>query len=133
MLASLRKSRFIASLLAFTVLWLSLHSSANAAIIGTGDIVAEQQSVIDREALLSSLDRDDVRQALVQHGVDPEQAKLRVASMTNEEVLALNEKLDELPAGSGVVGALVFVFLVLLVTDLLGLTDVYPFVKKTIR
>lgn len=130
MFAYLRKSRFLSSFLAVSMLWLSLHSTANAAIVGTGDLVAEQQSVIDRQSLMSALDRDDVKQALVQNGVDPLQAKERVASMTDEEVLALNEQLDDLPAGSGVVGAIVFIFLVLLVTDLLGLTDVFPFVKK---
>jgi len=57
-------------------------------------------------------------------------AKQRVASMTDEEVRALNQKIDEMPAGSGVVGAVVLIFLVLLITDIAGLTDVFPFVKK---
>jgi hypothetical protein len=50
--------------------------------------------------------------------------------MTDEEVRALNQKMDEMPAGSGVVGAVVLIFLVLLITDIAGLTDVFPFVKK---
>jgi hypothetical protein len=50
--------------------------------------------------------------------------------MTDEEVRALNQKMDEMPAGSGVVGAVVLVFLVLLITDIVGWTDVFPFVNK---
>ncbi|MGD8483519.1 MAG: PA2779 family protein [Thioalkalispiraceae bacterium] len=131
MLAYLRKSRYLSAIVAGTVFWLSMQPVANASIIGTDDLVAEQQSVIERDTLLSALERDDVKQMLVQKGVDPENAKQRVASLTDEEVIALNEQLDDLPAGSGVVGAVVFVFLVLLVTDILGYTDVFPFVKKT--
>jgi hypothetical protein len=121
----------LSAIVAGTVFWLSMQPVANASIIGTDDLVAEQQSVIERDTLLSALERDDVKQMLVQKGVDPENAKQRVASLTDEEVIALNEQLDDLPAGSGVVGAVVFVFLVLLVTDILGYTDVFPFVKKT--
>ncbi|MGD8811799.1 MAG: PA2779 family protein, partial [Thioalkalispiraceae bacterium] len=122
---------YLSAIVAGTVFWLSMQPVANASIIGTDDLVAEQQSVIERDTLLSALERDDVKQMLVQKGVDPENAKQRVASLTDEEVIALNEQLDDLPAGSGVVGAVVFVFLVLLVTDILGYTDVFPFVKKT--
>ena len=44
--------------------------------------------------------------------------------------LALNQKMEVMPAGSGVVAALLIVFLVLVITDLVGLTDVFPFVSK---
>ena len=131
MLAYFRKSRYLSAIVATSIFWLSMQPLANAAIIGTDDVIAEQQSIIEREALLSALDREDVKQMLIEKGVDPLHAKQRVASMTDEEVLVLNQKLDELPAGSGAVGAVVFVFLVLLVTDILGYTDVFPFVKKS--
>lgn len=130
MLTYLRKTRYLPAVVATSIFWLSIQPLANAAIIDTDDIVAEKQSIIERETLLSALDRDEIKQVLIQKGVDPVQARQRIASMTDEEVLALNQQIDELPAGSGVVGAVVFVFLVLLVTDILGYTDVYPFVKK---
>jgi hypothetical protein len=38
--------------------------------------------------------------------------------------------MDEMPAGGSIVGAAVLIFLVLLVTDIVGWTDVYPFVNK---
>jgi len=129
MLNNLRQSRFVASLLVISILFLSLQPAVNAAIVSTSDLVAEQQSHIDREYLLNSLDREEVQLALVSQGVDLEMAKLRVAGMTDTEVRTLNAKMDNLPAASGVVGTVVFILVVLLITDLVGVTDVYPFIN----
>lgn len=129
MLNILRQSRFITLFLISSILFLSIQPTVNAAIVSTSDLVAEQQSQIDREYLLKSLDREEVQMALVSQGVDLDMAKQRVASMTDGEVKVLNAKMDELPAASGVLGTIVFILLVLLVTDLLDLTDVYPFIK----
>ncbi len=129
MLNNLRQSQFVASLLVISILFLSLQPTVNAAIVSTSDLVAEQQSHIDREYLLNSLDREEVQVALVSQGVDLEMAKLRVAGMTDTEVRTLNAKMDNLPAASGVVGTVVFILVVLLITDLVGVTDVYPFIN----
>ncbi len=129
MLNNLRQSRFVASLLVVSILFFSLQPTVNAAIVSTSDLVAEQQSHVDREYLLNSLDREEVQLALVSQGVDLEMAKLRVAGMTDTEVRTLNAKMDNLPAASGVVGAVVFILVVLLITDLVGVTDVYPFIN----
>ena len=129
MLNSLRQTRFVASLLVISILFLSLQPTVNAAIVSTSDLVAEQQSHVDREYLLNSLDREEVQVALVSQGVDLEMAKLRVAGMTDSEVRTLNAKMDALPAASGVVGTVVFILIVLLITDLVGVTDVYPFIN----
>jgi len=130
MLNRLRRCRFLSALLAVSILFVSVQPVANAAIVSTSELVAIEQTEIGREYLLNSLEREEVRTALTSQGVDLEMAKKRVASMTDEEVKALNQKMEEMPAGGGVVGVLVIVFLVLLITDLVGLTDVFPFVKK---
>jgi len=130
MLNRLRRCRFLTALLAVSILFVSVQPAANAAIVSTSELVAIEQSEIGREYLLNSLEREEVRTALTSQGVDLEMAKQRVASMTDEEVKTLNQKMEEMPAGGGVVEALVIVFLVLLITDLVGLTDVFPFVKK---
>ena len=129
MLNNLRQSRFVASLLVISILFLSLQPTVNAAIVSTSDLVAEQQSHLDREYLLNALDREEVQVALVSQGVDVDMAKLRVAGMTDTEVRTLNAKMDALPAASGVVGTVVFILIVLLITDLVGVTDVYPFIN----
>lgn len=129
MLNNIRQSRFIASFLVIAILFVSLQPTVNAAIISTADLLADQQSQIDREYLLTSLDREDVKTALISQGVDVDMAKLRVSSMTDTEVRTLNAKMDNLPAASGVVGVVVLILVVLLITDLIGVTDVYPFIN----
>ena len=129
MLNRLGRCRFLSALLAVSILFVSVQPAANAAIVSTSELVATEQSKIGREYLLNSLERDEVRTALTSQGVDLEMAKQRVASMTDEEVKALNQKMEEMPAG-GVVEALLIVFLVLLITDIVGLTDIFPFVNK---
>lgn len=130
MLNKIRGNRAISSMLVVLMLFLSIQPVVNAAIVNTTDLVAEQQSAIDRDTLLKSLDRKEVQLALVAQGVDVKLAKKRVASMTNEEVVALNNKMDQLPAGSGIIETVVFIAIVLLITDIVGWTDVYPFVRK---
>jgi hypothetical protein len=130
MLNRLRRCRFLTALLAVSILFVSVQPVANAAIVSTSEMVATEQSKIDREYLINSLEREEVRTALTSQGVDLEMAKQRVVSLTDEEVSTLNQKMDEMPAGGGVVGAVIIVFLVLVITDLVGWTDVFPFVKK---
>ena len=130
MLSRLRRCRFLTALLAVSVLFVSVQPAVNAAIVSTSDLYAAEQSQIGKEYLLNSLEREEVRTALSVQGVDWEMAKQRVSIMTDEEVRALNQKMDEMPAGGDVLSAIVLIFLVLLFTDVMGWTDVYPFVNK---
>ncbi len=86
--------------------------------------VSEQRSQVQR-----FLQREDVRAQLVQLGVDPELAQTRANSLSDAE-LARAANLTDQPAGAGAAGAIVLIFLVLLLTDILGITDVFSFVKK---
>ncbi len=128
MFESVLNSRFIRLFLATSMLLLSFQSTVQAALIGTPTLMNEQQLKVDRDKLLSSLQREEVKQALEAQGVDLKMAEKRVAAMTAEEVRSLNGKLAELPAGSGLVDTVVLILVILLVTDLLGLTNVYPFI-----
>ena len=102
---------------------------ANAAIVPTGQLIVEQGQSADRARVEAVLARDDVRAALESHGVSHEMAKTRVASLSDEEVTKLAGNIDALPAG-GFLGAVVFIFLVLLITDILGLTKVFSFTRS---
>ncbi len=125
-----RLTKPVSHLVVLGLLALSLHlPAAHAGMIGTEAVVNAAQVQQDRERLHSALSRDDVQAQLLARGVDPAQVQARVDSLTDEEMQTLATNMDQLPAGGGVVGALVLIFLVLLVTDLLGLTNVYPFVK----
>ena len=126
-----RAPRQYIGLFTLTIFLLALLQppAAQAGMIGTQVIVQQQQAETQRERLQVLLERSEIRKQLVQWGVDPAAAQERVAQLSDGEVAELADQLDELPAGAGLVNALVFVFLVLLVTDILGLTDIFPFVR----
>lgn len=113
---------------------LTLHlPAANAAMVSTDAVASGQQAQDARDRILAALDREDVKHALIARGANPEQVQARVDSLTGDELQQLATKIDKLPAGGDAFDALVLIFLVLLLTDILGLTDVFPFVKKPAR
>lgn len=124
----------VSHLVVLGLLALSLHlPAANAAMVGTDAVVNAAQAQQNRERVLSTLNRADVQQQLVARGVDPAQVQARLDSLTDEEVQTLAAKMDQLPAGGDALGLLVFIFVLLLITDILGFTNVYPFVKHPQR
>lgn len=116
--------------------WLLLASLActslpvQAVVITTEEATAVSSALSpERNRLAAALARADVQAELARYGVGVEQAQARVAALSDEEVQRLNQKFDDMPAGGSVLGVIVFVFLVLLVTDILGLTKVFPFTR----
>jgi hypothetical protein len=94
-------------------------------------LTVSEQNATQRAELVTWLDREDVRQQMTELGVSPTQAMARVASLSDAEVSRLAGEIETSPAaGNGVVGAIVFIFLVLIVTDLLGLTKVFSFTRS---
>src|SRR3989338_4004201 len=107
------------------MLAVSLHLPvANATMIGTEAVVHAVQVQQERARIHEALNREDVKAKLVSLGVEPSQVQARVDALTDEETQQLSKNLDEMPAGGDIVGALVLIFLVLLITDLLGVTEV---------
>ena len=121
----------LAILMAVTTLPMGL---AQAKMVTTDQVIEQSSPSDDRERVRDFLAREDVQDQLALLGVDPDEAASRVDSLSDEEIRQIAGKMDELPAGEGglgiVVGAILIIFLVLLITDILGVTDVFPFVKK---
>ena len=109
--------------------------NAQAKMVGTDAMIAEQQALDQQAQVADFMAREDVKQIMTQYGVDPVEAQQRVDSLSNEELAELASSIDQLPAGGGgigvVVGAAVLIFLVLLITDIVGLTHVFPFVNHS--
>ena len=108
--------------------------TAKAQLIGTSTVIASQQQVASRDRINAFLGRHDVQQVMVQRGVDAAEAQKRVASLSDSELVKISQAMDQLPAGGDggvgtVIGAAVLIFLVLLITDIAGLTHVFPFVR----
>lgn len=126
-----RITRPVSHLVVLSLLALNLYlPAAHAGMIGTEAVVSAAHAQQNRERLHNALNRDDVQAQLLARGVDPAQVQARVDSLTDEEMQTLATNMDQLPAGGdSLIGALVFIFIVLLITDLLGLTNIFPFVK----
>ena len=71
------------------------------------------------------LARDEVAAELTAMGVSPEMARLRAASLSPEELAELSERIEDLPAGAGVIEVLGITFLVLIILDLIGVINVF--------
>lgn len=120
MIATLR--RFIASLL---VICIALPLPAQAAMVATDKALGAPQ----RADVGQWLERADVQARLGQYGVRAADVQARIAAMSDDEVAQLAGKIDALPAGGDIIGAIVLVFLVLLLTDILGFTKIFPFTR----
>ena len=130
-----RLRRGVALVLAVVMFVVSMPLGvAQAALVSTEQLLAGGDSAADRARVLAFLDRVEIREQIAALGVDPNEAAARVAALSDEQVREIAGQLDQLPAGQGavaaVIGAILIIFLVLLVTDLLGLTNVFPFVKR---
>lgn len=125
--------RFLSAFLAFSIFFTGSIQAVQAAMIST-DQVAESAVTgtgeQDRAKILEMLSREEVQSALVARGIDPAEAKSRVAALTDDEASKLATQMDKAPAGAGIIGAIVLVFLVLLLTDILGFTKIFPFTRS---
>ena len=112
-------------LLLSAVLTAPLQSTAYAGVIGTQQYLA----TLERERALERIDavlaREEVRERLERLGVDPGDAVARAAALSDAELFALAENLEEMPAGAGLLGVLGVVFVVLLVLELVGVTNIF--------
>jgi hypothetical protein len=131
-----RIARPVSLILAVYVFLLSgPQQAAMAALVGT-DAVLDASRVQNARAVVHSLmAREDVQAALVRQGIDPAEAAARAEALSDSEVVRLADAAETLPAGGStvgiIVGALLFVFIVLLITDILGYTNLFPFTKKS--
>ena len=109
-------------------------SQASAEMISTDQVVEQAQVNEARATVDSFMAREDVKSQMESFGVDPSEAQARVDTLSDREAVDLAQRIDEAPAGQGVlgpvIGAAVLIFLVLLITDLLGFTSVFGFTNK---
>jgi hypothetical protein len=129
-----RGARWVAAVLAVALSHAGLLQSVQAApLIGTADVAAAQDAATSdgRARLHSTLARADVVQALQQRGVSMDQARERVAALSDAEAAHVADQIDQAPAGaSDPLGVIVFIFVLLLITDILGFTKIFPFTRS---
>ncbi len=100
---------------------------AQAGMVGTATMSNSLQITTNAETLIEQ--RQWIQTQLEANGVAPADAAIRVSSLSDNQVQQVHQRIDEMPAGSGALGTIAFIFLVLMITDLTGLTDVFPFIR----
>jgi hypothetical protein len=112
------------------------HQAAMAALVGTETVMDAARVQNARERVRNLMAREDIQTALAKQGIDPQEARARAAALSDAEAVRLADSVESLPAGGGmsalgiIVGTLLIVFIILLITDILGYTSVFPFTKK---
>lgn len=114
-----------AALIIFTPL--TLHAD----MVDTPTMLSSEQSYsraerVRQEAQVGSfMAREEVLNQLESLGVSSELAAERVGAMTDAQLQQLALKIDELPAGGDGLGVVVTVLLILLLLEVLGVTDIF--------
>jgi hypothetical protein len=115
----------VAVVAAWSLLLSTFTTVANAAMVGTQSAVSMEQRAEYVGDINEWLAQETVKNQLVELGVNPADASERVAAMTAEELQTLNAKIDELPAGADAIAVIGIVFLVLLILELVGVTNIF--------
>jgi heme A synthase len=119
--------RYVAVLLVSVALSGGLVASSWAGVIGTGQLLQQHNSE-SLETVLSALERQQVLHRLSEMGVDPKDAEARMVALDAAQIAEIHANLDTLPAGEGVLEVAVAVLVVLLILDLVGVTDIFSFI-----
>lgn len=105
-----------------------------AQMVSTESLFEQPVSLSSKEKVAQFIAREDVAKTFGQMGVDPAMVEKRIASLSDEEASKIAYQIDTLPAGGdglgSLVGAAIFIFVVLLITDILGLTKVFNFTRS---
>jgi len=128
----MRLKQTLAALLIVSTTHVGFIQTAQAAMVGTEAVAqaSTARSANDaRSQLNDAFARADVQARLQALGVDSRDARERVAALTDDEARRLAGEIDKAPAG-GIIEVILFVFFVLLVTDILGFTKVFPFTRS---
>lgn len=123
-------NRQLISVLVLSIATAGMPITVQAKVVSTTDSIAASAPQSDRERVANFLLRNDVRQTLEKKGVSADAAIERVQAMTDEEVMQLADRIDHAPAGGGALGIIFAVFVILLVTDILGFTKIFPFTRS---
>ena len=101
---------------------------AQAAMIGNQQIINQSLSHQTRDGLQQLFEQETAQQQLQAWGVAPNQIRSRIDSLTDAELARINQQVNDLNAGGGVLGILLVIFVVFVITDVIGATDIFPFI-----
>lgn len=124
----------VAAVTASALFVTTLPVPAQARLISTDSVLAGHASNVERQRVQDFLARADVRQQMQSLGVSADEASSRVAALSDQEIHRIAGQLPDEPAGGDglgvIIGAAVLIFVILLITDIAGLTKVFPWTRS---
>ena len=129
-----QKSKPVSVFMTILILLLTVpYQSVFASMIGTETVIEMSRGQEARDYLNRMMTREDVQMIFTSYGINPLEAKARLDTLSDTEIMRLCDQIEQLPAGGSSLGtafiAIGVVFIVLFITDLLGYTDVFSFTR----
>ena len=115
----------LARLVSVSIICMGFAQVAPAGMIGTAHLVNEESRVASLSRIEVLLAREDVGRQLEAFGVEREMVLERLQGLSSAELLEFEGRLDEQVAGGDVVAIVGVVFIVLLILELVGVTDIF--------
>jgi len=130
----LQKAKPVSVFMTILILLLAVpYQSVFAAMIGTETVIEMARGQKARDCLNRIMTREDVQTVFASYGINPLEAKARLDTLSDAEIMGLFDQIEQLPAGGSDLGvafiAVGVIFIVLFITDLLGYTDVFSFTR----
>ena len=129
-----QKSKPVSGFMTILILLLTVPcQSVFAAMIGTETVIEMSRGQEARDYLNRIMIREDVQMVFTSYGINPLEAKARLDTLSDTEIIRLYNQIEQLPAGGSDLGtafiAIGVIFIILFITDLLGYTDVFSFTR----
>ncbi|MBE9531129.1 MAG: PA2779 family protein [Proteobacteria bacterium] len=129
-----QKSKPVSVFMTILILLLTVpYQSVFASMIGTETVIDMARGQEARDCLNRIMTREDVQTVFTSYGINPLEAKTRLDTLSDTEIIRLYNQIEQLPAGGSDLGtaliAVGVVFIILFITDLLGYTDVFSFTR----
>jgi hypothetical protein len=121
----LARNRLIVELVSVALIALGFAPTANAGVVSTASYMDSEARGDRIDDITRFLQRSDVRKQLVAFGVSPQRVEARLESLTAAEIAELHGAIGNKVAGGDALGLIGAVFLVLLILELVGVTDVF--------
>lgn len=123
---SLQRARgALLRLVSVSIVCMGFAQVAPAGMIGTAYMLDDESRTASASRIDVLLARDDVARQLEAFGVDRGMVVERLNGLSHAEVLELEGQLDSRVAGGDILGLIGAVFVVLLILELVGVTDIF--------
>ncbi len=109
-----------------TLLSVGIQAPVMADMISTQELRTTADVELKRDEIRSIIMQDEIRDFMIGNGISPADADQRLNNLSDREVLAMHQQLDDLTTGQGALGTIALVLIILILLDVTGITDIFP-------